>query len=1094
EDPTRIVIESAPRFDVRKTSAYLDGDPNVLLAGERVRYTLTVKNVGTEAAVDTVLRDDLPSNTTYVAGSTTLNGNPVADLGGSGYPLADGIEIWAPEDSTPGYLRADPSPAADNVATLTFDVTVDPGVADSTIISNQAFVSALSSSIVDEPSDDPRTAATDDPTQDVVGNFPLIYPLKTAALVQDYDSPNVVDPGDVLRYTILIQNNGPVDATMARLQDVVPTDTTYVADSLTLNGEPLGQPDGGVFPLEAGIWVSSTDLPPPVPGPGEGLISTREAATVQFDVQVDANVPRGTLITNQATITTEELGDQLTDADGNPANGPEPTIVVVGDAQLLTITKQVSVVGGGPALAGSLLEYLVTVRNNSAVPALDVYLIDNLDEPAAGQLIYENASATLNGGTSGIDVVGPVISANYSAQYGALPPGQAFVLRFRARIYDDAAIGTTIVNEARVTWNTDQTAVAAVSIDVGGTPGTGILNGVVWHDADFDDLIDNGELRLEGWTVELLLNDTVIVSVPTDADGAYSLGGLTPNDETENRYELRFRAPGANQNSAALGLADSDFTNGQQRIYDIEIRSGSNLQNLNLPIDPNGVVYDALSRLPLAGARLTLVRPGGGMPVSDTCFDDPNQQGQITLASGYYKFDLNFSDPSCPSGGNYLMSIDGGSGYEPDVSEFVPPITDSTTAPFNVPFCPGTVNDAMPATGVHCEAQASEFAPPVGAAAGTPATAYHLHLLLDDARRPGTSQLFNNHLPLDPVLSGLVTMSKTTPMVNVTRGQMVPYTLTVRSSWPIDMPGVDVIDRYPVGFKYIEGSARLDGEPVEPEIVDGELVWSDLTLAAESEHTIELLLAPGAGVTDGEYVNRAQAELALTGEALSSQATATVRLVPDPTFDCTDVTGKVFNDTNRNGLQDGDEMGIQGTRLVTPTGLAALTDQHGRFHITCAITPREGRGSNFMLKLDDRTLPSGFRTSSRPVQVKRATRGKALHFSFGASIYRVVGLDVADPVFEPDGTEMRPQWRQRVGLLIGELEKAPSVLRLSYLADVEDEKLVQRRVKALRRMIGEAWQASEPDYDLTIEQEIFWRTGRPPEKDGRLAALKGAGR
>ena len=43
-----------------------------------------------------------------------------------------------------------------------------------------------------------------------------------------------------------------------------------------------------------------------------------------------------------------------------------------------------------------------------------------------------------------------------------------------------------------------------------------------------------------------------------------------------------------------LGRADSEFTNGLQQITDIVVLSGSNLQNLNLPIDPNGVVYDAL--------------------------------------------------------------------------------------------------------------------------------------------------------------------------------------------------------------------------------------------------------------------------------------------------------------------------------------------------------------------------------------------------------------------------------------------------------------------------------------------------------------------
>ena len=190
--------------------------------------------------------------------------------------------------------------------------------------------------------------------------------------------------------------------------------------------------------------------------------------------------------------------------------------------------------------------------------------------------------------------------------------------------------------------------------------------------------------------------------------------------------------------------------------------------------------------------------------------------------------------------------------------------------------------------------------------------------------------------------------------------------------------------------------------------------------------------------------------------------------------------GKVFNDYNRNGYQDGDEAGLQGVRLVTARGLAATTDGDGRYHITCAIVPNERRGSNFALKLDDRTLPSGYRVSTRPIQLQRATRGKALRLNFGASIHRVVGLDVADPVFEPEGVEMRAQWQPRVGVLLSELQKAPAVLRLSYVADVEDEALVEKRLETLKRHIASEWQGLEADYELVIEPEIFWRLGGPP--------------
>ncbi|MEE8543421.1 MAG: hypothetical protein V3S94_06140, partial [Gammaproteobacteria bacterium] len=408
--------------------------------------------------------------------------------------------------------------------------------------------------------------------------------------------------------------------------------------------------------------------------------------------------------------------------------------------------------------------------------------------------------------------------------------------------------------------------------------------------------------------------------------------------------------------------------------------------------------------------------------------------------------------------------------------------SDQTTLPFDVPACPGSANDAVLATAQYCEAQLSEFAPPASVPARSAATNYHTFLRLDNSQPPGSAQLFNNHIPLDPRLGGAVAVTKTTPMLNVTRGQMVPYIITVSNSFGVDLQDVTIVDRFPAGFRYVEGSARFDDIETEPAIVGRELIWSNLALAVDGRHTIKLLLAVGAGVTEGEFVNRAQAVSSVTGTAMSEEAAATVRLVPDPTFDCTDVTGKVFDDNNRNGYQDGDEGGLAGVRVVTARWLAATTDNHGRYHFTCAITPNESRGSNFVLKLDDRTLPSGFRVSTRPVQVQRATRGKALRINFGASIHRVVGLDIADAVFEPDSVEMRNQWRGRIGLLLDELQKGPAVLRLSYVADVEGEALVERRLDALKNQIMTAWQDLNCCYELIIEPEIFWRLGAPPNK------------
>ena len=1067
QDPTVVQIASGPLLRVQKISTDLSGDPNVLNPGDTLRYTITVKNVGGEDVTDASFRDSVPANTQYVAGSTTLNGVAVADGPGGSSPLATGIPIYAPGDPTPGVLRADPVPGANNVATIVFDVTIDAGVVDGTVISNQAFVAATRV-VPEQPSDDPNTATPDDPTRDVVGSVPLLFAPKAAALLLDGGSFGIVDPLDTLHYTITIYNNGAVPATGVVLTDSVPANTTYVANSTTVNGSPV--PDGpSGFPLATGLALPDIAL-------GANVV-------VGFNLQVNAGVASGTQIVNQATVTTNETPNVLTDGDGNPATGPEPTIVVVGDQQALTITKQVVVVGGGVVLGNSTLEYLVRVTNVASVPANGVVITD--DVATSGWLTLVPGSATLNGSTVGVTEAGTLITADYSTSYGPLAPGASVELRFRA-VINNAPNGTIVTNTGTVTWNTNQTASASVSVQVGLVPGIGVLSGTAWHDFDFNDVFDPG-MQLVGWSVELLRNNVVIASVLTDGNGDYQIGGVPPNDVNGDQYVLRFRSPGAGLNTAALGVTSSPFTNGPQQISNILVpTSGANIGDLNLPIDPNGVVYGALSRTEVAGATVTMLSASGTV-LSGSCFLDPVQQNQVTTGSGFYKFDLTFGDLSCPSGGAYLIAVTPpGSGFGTGISTLIPPTSDQTTPPFSVPGCPnGPADTVQPLPAGFCEAQPLPTPPQPPAA-----TTYYLHFTLDNSGGAGSAELFNNHIPLDPILADLVTITKTTPSLNVSRGQLVPYEITVNNALGDPLPDLAILDRFPRGFHYVEGSARIEGVPVEPVTTGFEMVWLVPDgLPGLTKKTLVMLLAVGAGVSEGEFTNRAQAiSGAIPGVAYSGEAFATVRVVPDPTFDCTDVIGKVFDDANRDGEQGQGEKGLANVRLVTARGLAATTDPHGRFHITCAVVPREGRGSNFVLKLDDRTLPTGYRMTTRQVQVQRATRGKVLPYHFGAAIGRVVELDVADAVFEPNTTTMREQWKPRIALLIEELAKSESILRLSYVADVEDAALVEARVAAVKQTIAEAWaaQGREP---LNVETEVFWRRGGPPAGNGSPAGV-----
>ena len=944
--------------------------------------------------------------------------------------------------------------------------------------------------------------------QPLPGEWGITPPMTIVApdLVMTKTGPATMSLGQWSQFALSVQNIGNGNAWNVTLLDKLPGGNTGGTCSTTpqILSAQVFQADGITPVAGKGPLVPSTDFSTNYTGSptcqitlnmlaAAGTIGANERLIITYRTQLDANSQTGAQLTNIAgavqwfnadssVSTRQAITHTLTNGTPGVLDFQDAhTITVV--VNQINITKQVSVVGGGAALPGGQLDYLVHVTNVSTTPLTPVVITDDLSTAGPGRLTFVNSSATMNGSANGVTIAGSLLTANYSAVYGPLQPGQSIDVRFRVNIAQGLPAGTTLTNTAVVTWNNPpQTASASVSIDIGGVPGAGSLNGTAWLDANFNKSAELDEPRLQGWRVGLYRNGVLVQSVVTDSSGAYRFASVPPTDGTTERYEVQFTAPGAGPNTAKLGKADSPFTNWLQRITAIAVPSGSNLQNLNLPISPNGVVYNSMTRAPIAGVRLNMLSAGSRTALPAACFDDPAQQGQMTQAGGYYRFDINFSDPSCSTGGSYLIEATAHtSTYVAGESKLIPATSDGATASFSVPTCAGSANDALP-TIPYCEAQASEFAPPASVPAGSTGTRYFLNLTLDGSAVPGSSQIYNNHIPLDPQLAGAFSITKTTPLRYVTRGQLVPYTITINNVLGASMQGVRIVDSYPAGFRYVPGSARLDGGPAEPTVAGRQLVWNGLSFGNSGHRTIVLLLTVGAGVGEGEFVNRAQVMEGATGKALSGEASATVRVVPDQTFDCTDVFGKVFDDVNRNGQQDAAEKGLPGVRVVTARGLQAMTDPYGRFHITCAITPDENRGSNFVLKLDDRSLPSGYRLSTDQLQIKRATRGKALKFDFGASIYRVVAIDLSDAAFEPGKTEIRPQWQPRLSLLLEELRKAPSVLRLSYVGDTEEAALVERRMQALKRQLAEEWHGGKDSYVLTIEPEVFWRLGAPPKR------------
>jgi uncharacterized repeat protein (TIGR01451 family) len=326
-------------------------------------------------------------------------------------------------------------------------------------------------------------------------------------------------------------------------------------------------------------------------------------------------------------------------------------------------------------------------------------------------------------------------------------------------------------------------------------------------------------------------------------------------------------------------------------------------------------------------------------------------------------------------------------------------------------------------------------------------------------------------VPIDPILGGALAVTKSTPMVNVSRGDLVPYTITVTNTLNALLTNVDVRDLLPPGFAYRTGSASVNSVTNEPQRTGRQLTWTDQAFAPHERKVYKLVLVVGSGVGEGEYVNQAFGLNNLIGATISNVATAAVRVVPDPVFDCPDVIGKVFDDRNANGYQDDGEPGIPNVRLATLNGVLVTSDAEGRFHVACAAIPNEYRGSSFVMKLDVRTLPAGYRVTTENPRDIRLTRGKVTKLNFGATIHRVLRLEVSDAAFEAGSTELKAEWRERVADLPRTLQDKPSIVRIAYSAGTSDRSLAGRRLKALIQQIERLWRALPGTYPLQIEDE-----------------------
>ena len=577
-------------------------------------------------------------------------------------------------------------------------------------------------------------------------------------------------------------------------------------------------------------------------------------------------------------------------------------------------------------------------------------------------------------------------------------------------------------------------ATATIAVD----PAISSVTGTVFDDGNVNQNLDGGETRRADWIVEIIRNGAVVATTRTDSSGNYRFDGLLSG----GGYSIQFRNP---DNNVVYRI-----------IQNVTLADNTTVTKQDLPLDPSGVVYDSITRAPVRGASVTLLGANGA-PLPGACFISATQQGQTTDASGLYRFDLlPGAAPQCPAGETvYTLSVAPPTGYS----------APSSVLPAEVGTFDPTGRSAPVLIG-------ASISPPSGS---DPVRWYQSFRLA-----AGDPDVIFNHIPLDPFTSRApLVVVKTSVKRTANIGDLIPYTITVRNAEAAQRGAVDVIDILPPGLKYVPGTASVNGVAAEPQVSDRELRWERQTIPGNATITYKLTAVVGAGVTTGDRVNTGVARNDLDNAEISNRGQAVVSIVPSTVFDCSEVIGKVYDDLNGNGYQDEGEPGIPGARLATVNGELITTDQYGRYHIACAAVPDAQIGSNFVLKLDVRTVPQGYAPTIDNPQSIRLTRGKVSELNFGVQKAATTAIDLDTNAFVPGSTDLRPEVARKLASL-RPAEAIRMVIQINYVTrSGEDWQLAERRVAAVRSFVSDLfakdWDAADP----TIEANLTRAFGMP---------------
>jgi uncharacterized repeat protein (TIGR01451 family) len=329
------------------------------------------------------------------------------------------------------------------------------------------------------------------------------------------------------------------------------------------------------------------------------------------------------------------------------------------------------------------------------------------------------------------------------------------------------------------------------------------------------------------------------------------------------------------------------------------------------------------------------------------------------------------------------------------------------------------------------------------------------------------SVLTDDRPTVTPVFVPPAVLTKTANKTEVKRGESVTYTITGANLIGASYVITDIM---PPDFSFVSGSASVNGVSV-PAVADGRNINFLNVAPIAGKITIKVKLLASTTLAGGKFVNNARLIKPSTGEVLAT-AQATVAIAIEAVFDCSDVIGHVFDDVNANGYMDNGEPGLPGVRVVTLNGVLITTDSEGRYHVPCAAIPDAKIGSNYLLKLDTRTLPTGYNLTTENPRDVRVTKGKISKLNFGATIAHVVKLDLSPKAFEDGSSDLKEKWIAGVDKLIATLAQKHASLKIVYHPQNESQSVITERLAAMVDTITFAWENSNPSYELSVTTAV----------------------